>query len=91
AIFLAVASLFFWQWEVLLYILNEKGGPKEDECIMSYQSQGVSLWEGAEVVHLQLEYSSRSPKIFSRILYCMSIIFIFAVGNVVTNSRMTPS
>nr|GEZ66346.1 reverse transcriptase domain-containing protein [Tanacetum cinerariifolium] len=35
------------------YILNEKGGPKEDECIKSYQSQGVSVWEGAEVVHLQ--------------------------------------
>nr|GEU40286.1 hypothetical protein [Tanacetum cinerariifolium] len=35
------------------YILNEKGGPKEDECIMSYQSQRVSIWEGAEVVHLQ--------------------------------------
>nr|GFC41316.1 hypothetical protein [Tanacetum cinerariifolium] len=33
--------------------LNEKGGPKEDECIMSYQSQGLSVWEGAEVVHLQ--------------------------------------
>nr|GEX51096.1 hypothetical protein [Tanacetum cinerariifolium]GEX51935.1 hypothetical protein [Tanacetum cinerariifolium] len=30
------------------YILNEKGGPKEDECIMSNQSQGVSVWEGAE-------------------------------------------
>nr|GEV56622.1 putative reverse transcriptase domain-containing protein [Tanacetum cinerariifolium] len=35
------------------YILNEKGGPKEDACIMSYQSQWVSVWEGAEVVHLQ--------------------------------------
>nr|GEV17556.1 putative reverse transcriptase domain-containing protein [Tanacetum cinerariifolium] len=35
------------------YILNEKGGPKEDECIMSYQSQEVSVWEGAKVVHLQ--------------------------------------
>nr|GEV89069.1 hypothetical protein [Tanacetum cinerariifolium] len=35
------------------YILNEKGGPKEDESIMSYQSQRVSVWEGAEVVHLQ--------------------------------------
>nr|GEW47133.1 putative reverse transcriptase domain-containing protein [Tanacetum cinerariifolium] len=38
---------------IVKYILNEKGGPKEDECIMSYQSQGVSVWEGAEVVHLQ--------------------------------------
>nr|GFA80662.1 uncharacterized mitochondrial protein AtMg00810-like [Tanacetum cinerariifolium] len=28
-------------------------------------SQGVSVWEGAEVVHLQAEYSSRSSKIFS--------------------------
>nr|GEW08840.1 reverse transcriptase domain-containing protein [Tanacetum cinerariifolium] len=37
----------------LKYILNEKGGPKEDACIMSYQSQGVSVWEGAEVVYLQ--------------------------------------
>nr|GEV85057.1 hypothetical protein [Tanacetum cinerariifolium] len=37
----------------ILYILNEKGGPKEDECIMSYQYQWVSVWEGAEVVHLQ--------------------------------------
>nr|GEW58480.1 hypothetical protein [Tanacetum cinerariifolium] len=35
------------------YILNEKGGPKEDECIMYYLSHGVSVWEGAEVVHLQ--------------------------------------
>nr|GEU70252.1 hypothetical protein [Tanacetum cinerariifolium] len=35
------------------YILNKKGGLKEDECMMSYQSQGVSVWEGAEVVHLQ--------------------------------------
>nr|GEU37682.1 hypothetical protein [Tanacetum cinerariifolium] len=35
------------------YILNEKGGPKEDMCIMSYQSQGVSVWEGAKVIHLQ--------------------------------------
>nr|GEX00993.1 hypothetical protein [Tanacetum cinerariifolium] len=26
----------------------------------------------------KLEYSSRSPKIFSRILFCMSIIFLFA-------------
>nr|GEY04750.1 hypothetical protein [Tanacetum cinerariifolium] len=60
------------------YILNEKGGPKEDACIMSYQSQGVSVWEGAEVVIYKMEYSSRSPKIFSRILYCMSIIFLFA-------------
>nr|GEU30882.1 copia protein [Tanacetum cinerariifolium] len=65
----------------LVYILNEKGGPKEDECIMSYQSQGVSVWEGAEVVHLQaeeikLEYSSRSPKIFSRILDCMEIYLL---------------
>nr|GEX44483.1 hypothetical protein [Tanacetum cinerariifolium] len=51
------------------YILNEKGGPKEDACIMSYQSQGVSVWEGAEVFHIQAEYSSRSSKIFSRILY----------------------
>nr|GEU99152.1 hypothetical protein [Tanacetum cinerariifolium] len=73
------------------YILNEKRGPKEDACIMSYQSQGVSVWEGAEVVHLQAEYSSRSSKIFSRILYCMSIIFFLLVGNVVTNSRVTPS
>nr|GEW45112.1 hypothetical protein [Tanacetum cinerariifolium] len=39
--------------ELPKYILNEKGGPKEDECIMSYQSQGVSVWEGSEVVHLQ--------------------------------------
>nr|GFA30863.1 hypothetical protein [Tanacetum cinerariifolium] len=29
------------------------GGPKEDEYIMSYQSQGVPVWEGAEVVHQQ--------------------------------------
>nr|GEV69681.1 hypothetical protein [Tanacetum cinerariifolium] len=71
------------------YILNEKRVPKEDECIMSIQSQGVSVWEGAEVVHLQAEYSSRSSKIFSRILYYMSIIFFLLVGNVVTNSRVT--
>nr|GEZ07129.1 uncharacterized mitochondrial protein AtMg00810-like [Tanacetum cinerariifolium] len=38
---------------VHLYIVNEKRGPKEDECIMSYQSQGVAVWLGAEVVHLQ--------------------------------------
>nr|GEY25716.1 hypothetical protein [Tanacetum cinerariifolium] len=39
--------------EEVYYIFNEKGSPKEDECIMSYQSQGVSVWEGAEVIHLQ--------------------------------------
>nr|GEV11338.1 reverse transcriptase domain-containing protein [Tanacetum cinerariifolium] len=79
-----LASLFS-EAGVLHYNLNEKGGSKEDECIMSYQSQGVSVLEGAEVfVHLQakeinLEYSSRSPKIFSRILDCMFIFFfIFA-------------
>nr|GEU43324.1 reverse transcriptase domain-containing protein [Tanacetum cinerariifolium] len=46
------------------YILNEKGGPKEDACIMSYQSQGVSVWEGAEVVHLQagVQYIKSSYK-----------------------------
>nr|GEX66767.1 reverse transcriptase domain-containing protein [Tanacetum cinerariifolium] len=49
---------------------------------------GVSVWEGAEAVHLQakeikLEYSSRSPKIFLRILDC--------IRNIVTNSRVTPS
>nr|GEW82732.1 hypothetical protein [Tanacetum cinerariifolium] len=55
------------------YILFEQGCPKEDLCIIAYQPQGVSVWEGAEAVHLQaeetkLEYSSRSLKIFSRIL-----------------------
>nr|GEY20217.1 alpha/beta hydrolases superfamily protein [Tanacetum cinerariifolium] len=65
------------------YILNEKGGPKDDECIMFYQSQGVSVWEGAKVVHLQaeeikLEYSSRSPKIFSRILDSMKSLALKA-------------
>nr|GEU56697.1 putative ribonuclease H-like domain-containing protein [Tanacetum cinerariifolium] len=42
-----LASLFS-EAGVIHYILNEKGVPKEDECIMSYQSQGVSVWEGAE-------------------------------------------
>nr|GEY26135.1 hypothetical protein [Tanacetum cinerariifolium] len=70
------------------YILNEKGGPKEDLCIMYYQSQRVSVWEGVEVVHIQAEYSSRSPKIFSRILYCMSIIFFLLIENVVTNHNL---
>nr|GEU66124.1 hypothetical protein [Tanacetum cinerariifolium] len=65
---LFVLALLFSEVGVIHYILNEKGGPKEDECIMSYQSQGVSVWEGAKVIHLQAEYSSRSPKIFSRIL-----------------------
>nr|GEX31253.1 hypothetical protein [Tanacetum cinerariifolium] len=55
------------------YILIEQVGPKEDLCMNAYQPQEVSVWEGAEVVLLQaketkLEYSSRSPKIFSRIL-----------------------
>nr|GEY90779.1 hypothetical protein [Tanacetum cinerariifolium] len=45
------------------YILNEKGGLKEDVCIMSYQSQGVSVWEGAEVVHQQVEYSKYSQEV----------------------------
>nr|GEZ04181.1 V-type proton ATPase subunit a1-like [Tanacetum cinerariifolium] len=56
-----------------MYILIEQEGPKEDLCMIAFQPQGVSVWEGAEAVHLQaeetkMEYSSRSPKIFSRIL-----------------------
>nr|GEV71433.1 hypothetical protein [Tanacetum cinerariifolium] len=61
--------------------------------------EGVSVWERAEAVHLQaeetkLEYSSRSPKIFSRILDFIRIVsffFVFVVGNIVTNSREMPS
>nr|GFB36947.1 hypothetical protein [Tanacetum cinerariifolium] len=61
------------------YILFEQGGPKEDLFMIAFQPQGVSVWEGAEVVHLQaeetkLEYSSRSLKIFSRILDFIHII-----------------
>nr|GEY41323.1 reverse transcriptase domain-containing protein [Tanacetum cinerariifolium] len=81
------------------YILFEQGGPKEDLCMKSYLPQGVSVWEGAEAVHLQaeetkLEYSSRSPKIFSRILDFFRIVlffFVLLVGNIVTNSHETPS
>nr|GEV81833.1 hypothetical protein [Tanacetum cinerariifolium] len=74
-----------------------KGKSKDTSCVsdtrnplfqklenenVELEFQGVSVWEGAEVVHLQaeeikLEYSSRSPKIFSRILF-LSIFFIFA-------------
>nr|GEV78562.1 hypothetical protein [Tanacetum cinerariifolium] len=44
------------------YILIEQEGPKEDLCMIAYQPQGVSVWEGAEAVYLQaketkLEYS----------------------------------
>nr|GEV40580.1 hypothetical protein [Tanacetum cinerariifolium] len=47
-------EVFCGHWSTnAITILNEKGGPKEDQCIMSYPSQGVSVWEGAEVVHLQ--------------------------------------
>nr|GEW91247.1 retrotransposable element Tf2 [Tanacetum cinerariifolium] len=37
------------------YILFEQGGPKEDLCMIAYQPQGVSVWEGAEAVLLQAE------------------------------------
>nr|GEW85487.1 hypothetical protein [Tanacetum cinerariifolium] len=37
------------------YILFEQGGPKEDLCMIAFQPQGVSVWDGAEVVHLQAE------------------------------------
>nr|GEZ28444.1 putative reverse transcriptase domain-containing protein [Tanacetum cinerariifolium] len=37
------------------YILFEQGDPKEDLCMIAFQPQGVSVWEGAEVVHLQAE------------------------------------
>nr|GEU84502.1 retrovirus-related Pol polyprotein from transposon TNT 1-94 [Tanacetum cinerariifolium] len=37
------------------YILFEQGGPKEDLCMIAFQPQGVSIWEGAESVHLQAE------------------------------------
>nr|GEU63799.1 hypothetical protein [Tanacetum cinerariifolium] len=37
------------------YILIEQGGPYEDEYMNSYLPQGVSVWEGAEAVHLQAE------------------------------------
>nr|GEX27941.1 hypothetical protein [Tanacetum cinerariifolium] len=80
------------------YILIEQGSPKEDLCMIAFQPQRVSVWEGAEAVLLQaeetkLEYSSRSLKIFSRILDFIRIIVIFLllVGNIVTNSRETPS
>nr|GEZ89563.1 ribonuclease H-like domain, reverse transcriptase, RNA-dependent DNA polymerase [Tanacetum cinerariifolium] len=36
-------------------ILFEQGGPKEDLCMIDFQPQGVSIWEGAEAVHLQAE------------------------------------
>nr|GEU36256.1 hypothetical protein [Tanacetum cinerariifolium] len=58
---------------ILMANLQQASGPKEDLCKKSYLPQEVSVWEGAEAVHLQAEetkpeYSSRSPKIFSRIL-----------------------
>nr|GFA18637.1 hypothetical protein [Tanacetum cinerariifolium] len=37
------------------YTLIEQGGSKEDLCMIAYQSQGVSVWEGAEAIHLQAE------------------------------------
>nr|GEU45795.1 integrase, catalytic region, zinc finger, CCHC-type, peptidase aspartic, catalytic [Tanacetum cinerariifolium] len=37
------------------FILIEQGGPKEDLCMIAFQPQGVSVWEGAEAVHLQAE------------------------------------
>nr|GEY27955.1 pyrophosphatase [Tanacetum cinerariifolium] len=37
------------------YTLIEQGGPKEDLCMIAFQPQGVSVWEGAEAIHLQAE------------------------------------
>nr|GEW75215.1 hypothetical protein [Tanacetum cinerariifolium] len=37
------------------YILIEQGCPKEDLCMIAFQPPGVSVWEGAEAVHLQAE------------------------------------
>nr|GEZ15406.1 hypothetical protein [Tanacetum cinerariifolium] len=66
------------------FTLFEQGGPKEDLCMISFQPQGVSVWEGAEAVHLQaeeikLEYSSRSLKLFSRILDFIRFVIIFSL------------
>nr|GEX36315.1 hypothetical protein [Tanacetum cinerariifolium] len=49
------------------YILIEQGSPKEDLCMIAFQPQGVSVWEGAEAVLLQaeetkLEYSKDKKK-----------------------------
>nr|GEV03580.1 hypothetical protein [Tanacetum cinerariifolium] len=54
------------------YILIEQGGLKEDLCMIAFQPQGVSVWEGAEAVLLQakeikLEYS-RNIVINSRVM-----------------------
>nr|GEZ24576.1 hypothetical protein [Tanacetum cinerariifolium]GEZ33183.1 hypothetical protein [Tanacetum cinerariifolium] len=37
------------------YTLIEQGSPKEDLCMIAFQPQGVSIWEGAEALHLQAE------------------------------------
>nr|GEV68578.1 hypothetical protein [Tanacetum cinerariifolium] len=41
--------------KLILYTLIEQGGPKEDLCMIAYHPQGMSVWEGAEAVHLQAE------------------------------------
>nr|GEZ84139.1 integrase, catalytic region, zinc finger, CCHC-type, peptidase aspartic, catalytic [Tanacetum cinerariifolium] len=44
-----------WHMMYTSYTLIEQGGPKEDLCMIAFQPQGVFVWEGAEVVHLQAE------------------------------------
>nr|GEV60200.1 hypothetical protein [Tanacetum cinerariifolium] len=44
------------------YILFEQGGPKEDLCMIAYQPQGVSVWEGAKAVDLQAEETKLRDK-----------------------------
>nr|GEU96672.1 putative ribonuclease H-like domain-containing protein [Tanacetum cinerariifolium] len=57
-------ELYIYVLSLDQYIIFEQGGPKEDLCMIAYQPQGVSVWEGAEAIHLQaeetkLEYSRK--------------------------------
>nr|GEV36970.1 hypothetical protein [Tanacetum cinerariifolium] len=56
------------------YTLIEQGGPKEDLCMIAFQPQGVSVWEGAEAIHLQAEETKLE---YTRILDFIRIIIIF--------------
>nr|GEZ58601.1 hypothetical protein [Tanacetum cinerariifolium] len=73
------------------YILNEKGGPKEDVCIMSYQSQGVSVWEGAEVVYLQAGVFKKIAQDILKNIVLNVYHFLFACRERCNQSRVTPS
>nr|GEW07114.1 integrase, catalytic region, zinc finger, CCHC-type, peptidase aspartic, catalytic [Tanacetum cinerariifolium] len=52
----------------MLYILNEKGGPKEERALCLIILRGCLFGREQKSFIYKLEYLSRSPKIFSRIL-----------------------